>query len=265
MGDDESLTVVFGPEDPAYVSLLETVYRWSQEGYTAPELPTRADARDETRAGLHVVGNHVMWPGNDIVYSQNLGRPFVIKALTDPLLTTGAATSTLTGIWATSEHPEKAMEVMELLYSNTGGVFTMLTRGIEGKHWEWVDQDQNLIKFLAEDPTNSGYYPNTDWSLGNTFLAPLTDPGRVGISEKIIEMNETAMPSVALGFTFNPEPVETELAAVSAVEHEYGVPLREGQLDPATALPTYIEKLKEAGIDVVIAELQQQLNDWAAK
>lgn len=262
--DDENMTVIFGPEDAEYASLLETIYRWSQNGYTALELPSRPDAASETSAGLHVAGNHIMWPGNDINYSAKYGQPFLTKSLTDPILTTGGTTATLTGICATSEHPEEAMQVLNMINTDAGGVFTMLTRGIEGKHWEWVDQDQNLIQYLSDDPKNSGYFPNSDWSLGNTFLAPLTDPDKVGINEMIYEMNQAAMPSVALGFSFNPEPVETELASVAAVEAEFGVPLREGQLDPATSLPTYIEKLKDAGIDVVIAELQQQLNDWAA-
>ena len=37
-----------------------------------------------------------------------------------------------------------------------------------------------------------------------------------------------------------------------------------GTIDPAKKLPEFIEKLKAAGIEKVIAEKQKQLDAWAA-
>ena len=68
-----------------------------------------------------------------------------------------------------------------------------------------------------------------------------------------------------MGFNFNAEPVKTELANVAAVTGELAGPLASGQVDPATALPDYIERLNQAGIQALIDECQRQLNEWAAK
>jgi hypothetical protein len=35
-------------------------------------------------------------------------------------------------------------------------------------------------------------------------------------------------------------------------------------VDPATGIPEYVAKLKEAGLDVLIAEAQRQVDAWAA-
>jgi putative aldouronate transport system substrate-binding protein len=69
---------------------------------------------------------------------------------------------------------------------------------------------------------------------------------------------------VALGFNFNPDPVKTELANIAAVFKEYQEPLANGMVDPATALPEYLQRLDEAGLQAVIAEAQKQLTEWAA-
>lgn len=59
--------------------------------------------------------------------------------------------------------------------------------------------------------------------------------------------------------------VKTEVAAVQAVLDQYRLPLENGVIDPDENLPKFINALKEAGIDTVIAEKQRQLDEWAEK
>ena len=54
------------------------------------------------------------------------------------------------------------------------------------------------------------------------------------------------------------------MAAVAAVNDEYWTLLNQGFLDPKKALPEYRERLKEAGIDELIAEVQKQYDEWLA-
>ena len=53
------------------------------------------------------------------------------------------------------------------------------------------------------------------------------------------------------------------MAQVGAVVKEFGEPLIFGMVDPASAYPEFLEQLKTAGIDVIIAEAQKQLDAWA--
>lgn len=110
-------------------------------------------------------------------------------------------------------------------------------------------------------------HPHSDWEFGNQFLAYYIDPKQAEIKawEETYDLNTTSPPSAAMGFNFNAESVKTELANVAAVTGELVSPLASGQVDPATALPDYIERLNQAGIQTVIEECQRQLNEWVAK
>ena len=77
-------------------------------------------------------------------------------------------------------------------------------------------------------------------------------------------MNASAVTSSVLGFSFNPEPVKTELAQCASVVNEYYVPLFTGSVDPDAVLPPFLDKLRNAGADKVIAEMQKQIDAWKA-
>ena len=76
------------------------------------------------------------------------------------------------------------------------------------------------------------------------------------------ENNETADGSKVLGFTFDNINVQTETAACTAVVDEYKKGLKCGSIDVDKNLPEFLQKLKDAGIDTIIAEKQKQLDQW---
>ncbi len=76
-------------------------------------------------------------------------------------------------------------------------------------------------------------------------------------------MNRSATPSVVLGFSFNSEPVKTELAQLAAVGAELGKPIGNGLVDAGESLPALIKAHKDAGSDKVLAEVQRQVDEWA--
>jgi putative aldouronate transport system substrate-binding protein len=76
------------------------------------------------------------------------------------------------------------------------------------------------------------------------------------------DFNNNATPSVALGFTFNSEPVKTQYAQLTALQKEYQQ-IFAGLMD-AGKLEEYIRKQKNAGLQDVIDECQKQLDAWVA-
>ena len=68
--------------------------------------------------------------------------------------------------------------------------------------------------------------------------------------------------SKAFGYTFDISNVKTQAAAVSSVIGEYGPSLSCGVVDVDEKLPEFIQALKDAGIDDVIAENQKQFDAW---
>jgi putative aldouronate transport system substrate-binding protein len=56
--------------------------------------------------------------------------------------------------------------------------------------------------------------------------------------------------------------VAAELTAVNAVVDGMGRALFTGYVDPEVELPKYIEALKAAGLETVLAEVQKQYDAW---
>ncbi len=103
---------------------------------------------------------------------------------------------------------------------------------------------------------------NMGWLSGNQFIEHVwkgTDPE---LWEKVKEFNAWATRSKASGFTFDSSTVKTEVASIGTVITQYALPLETGSLGPDKILPKFIESLKAAGIDKVIAEKQMQLDEW---
>jgi putative aldouronate transport system substrate-binding protein len=263
--DDKELKVFNAAASPEFQASVERARRWYEAGYTPKETIAGDDQQAMWRAGKFALSGlvGVVKPGGEIESEQRFGQPVYSQSMTKPFLTTAGTTATTNAICATSKNPEAAMKVLELLNTNVE-IYNTLAKGIEGKHWEWADKGNLVIK---PGPNNADYNPNTDWEFGNQFLAYYIDPKQAEIKawEATYDLNTTSPPSAAMGFNFNAEPVKTELANVAAVVGELAGPLASGQVDPATALPEYLERLNQAGIQALIDECQRQLNDWAAK
>lgn len=263
--DDESLTVVNLLETPEYREAANLAKHWVDSGYF-PSSPTAADeARAAFRAGLFAMGYHVEKPGNDVEMQTAVGWEFVSKNLTDPLiLDTSGATATMNAICSTSEHPIEAMRVLEKLNTDPE-VYNLLSRGIEGVHWVWEDEANQVIKYPdGVDATTTGYEPNTDWMFGNQFNAYYRSQAQVGAWEATKVMNDEAYPSQALGFVVDRTPIQTEIAQVTAILEELGRPIDWGWVAYDDAAPELIERINQAGAETIIAEIQRQLNDWKA-
>lgn len=260
--DDKDLKVFNAAATPEFKAAVELARKWYLAGYTPKDKIEPADSEAMWRAGQFAMSMAgVVKPGGDIEARQRFGQDVYQKSVTQPFLTTAGSSATMNAICRTSKNPERAMMVLELLNTDVE-FYNLISKGIEGRHWEWADKENKVIK---PGPNNADYNPNTDWEFGNQFNAYYIDPEQAAqkVWEATYKLNNDSPPSAGLGFNFNPEPVKTELANISAVVKELSEPLTNGMVDPATALPEYLKRLDEAGLQTVIAETQKQLNEWA--
>ena len=80
----------------------------------------------------------------------------------------------------------------------------------------------------------------------------------------VYDGDKEAMASLLSGFVFDSSSVQTEIANVTSVVTEMLKPLVTGSVDPETTVPQFLERLKTAGVDKIIAEKQAQLDAWNA-
>jgi putative aldouronate transport system substrate-binding protein len=109
---------------------------------------------------------------------------------------------------------------------------------------------------------DSDYNPGTKWLFGSTGNAYLLEGSSPDVWDKTVEMNESGIPSPLLGFTFNSEPVNSQIAQCNSVVDEYIAAIDTGSMDIETILPEFQEKLRKAGAQDIIDEMQKQINEW---
>jgi putative aldouronate transport system substrate-binding protein len=263
--DSSDMKLVNMWEKPEVVDRINVARKWFQAGYVNKDAATTSalpqDLYASGRAFSYFSPSGV---DSDISTSLTSGYETVVVSLTPPYVTTG---SVMTGLWTIahqSEDPARAMMFLNLMYTDAE-VANILAWGIEGTHYKKVSDNQ--VDFAdGLDAQTSGYnmYATHAFMLGNPrimYLSKDEDPNKWN---SLAEWDANAIPSPALGFSFNAEPVKNEMVAVQNVSDQYYGILMTGSVDPESKLPEFIEKLKVAGIDKIIEEKQNQLDEWVA-
>ena len=149
------------------------------------------------------------------------------------------------------------MELLNLVNTDPE-VYNLLCYGIEGEHYNKTGD--NRIELVE----NSGYQPNVDWAFGNQFNAYLKGDQPDDVWEQTIALNESSEVSPLLGFVFDQEPVQNQIAQCQSVVDQYYKSIVTGSVDPDQYIPEFLDKLEQAGASEIIAEKQSQLDEWVA-
>lgn len=261
---DNGLKVVNLYETPEYRAFLDTVRQWYLDGYVLQDAATNKITTFELiKSGKAFSYLAMQKPGFAAQESKTSGTEMVTKEILSPTATTSNVTNAMWGIPVNSGKPERAMQFLNLMYSDED-IVNLFDWGIEGTHYVKADgEPENVIAYPEGKDAAAVGYNMLGWVFGNQFLSYVMKNDDPDIWNKTKAFNESAKPSKALGFVFDASPVKTEVAAVSNVVTQYRLPLETGSVDPAKLLPEFIEKLKAAGLDKIIAEKQKQLDEWA--
>jgi putative aldouronate transport system substrate-binding protein len=159
-----------------------------------------------------------------------------------------------------SKNGKQAMQMLNLMYSDKD-LFNLLNWGIEGKHY--VKTADGLIDFpQGVNSSNSGYPVFSSFMWGNQLLSYVFKGDSPKLYDEYAELNKTAIKSKGLGFIYDAGSKKTENAACLNVWQQYDKSLGVGAVDPNKVLPVFINKLKAAGVDKIIADKQQQFDEW---
>ncbi|SFJ58508.1 putative aldouronate transport system substrate-binding protein [Paenibacillus sp. UNC496MF] len=260
--EGSELKVVDWYETQEYADDLDWMHKWFQAGYLPKDAATNKQSALELVKGGKAFGFFAnMNPAFDSDIARVIGREMISVPLTPDFSTSDMMNNSMWSIPKSSGNPDRAMMMLNLLYSDKE-LYNLLVWGIEGKHY--VKKSDNVIDYPAGvDASNSGYNLNTAYMFGNMFQSYTWTTQDPDIWKKMDEFNKNAVPSKARGFIFDVTNVKTEIAAVSNVVNEFTMGLETGTLDPKVVLPKFIDKLKAAGSDKIVAEKQKQLDEWA--
>jgi putative aldouronate transport system substrate-binding protein len=170
-------------------------------------------------------------------------------------VSTNAIVAAGVAISQSSQNPERAAMVYNNFFKDIDLV-RMMFHGIEGEHYETIDE--NTVELIGQE----SYYGLYPWEFANQFDDFLLKGQPENTWELHKELNENAVKSAILGFSYSPENVKTEVAKCSAISAEYVPMFVTGSYDIDEKLPEYIEKIENAGADIIIADIQEQLDAW---
>ena len=264
--------------DPANSTKIENIYatdlfldyckrqkEWFDNGYLPADQMTDTTAVQQMFANEQLFCTSTAYTPNQIaVWTSNDFETGIVK-MADGIISTGSVTEMMLGIAATSERPDKCMDLLNLIYDDAD-VCNLLKYGVEGLDYVRVDGTENVISYAGTtNADHSGYY-TTFSHFGDPVkrlsLEPLTDD----YIDELIKFNEEAGKSKAFGYSFSADMYPTEAAAVSAVMQEKLPMLNAGQVtDVEASVAELVEALDQAGMNDIIAGNQEQLDAYLAQ
>jgi ABC-type sugar transport system, periplasmic component len=257
--NDPTLKVFNQFESPEWHKLKSTLQQWNKDGFMAVSrriTGTTTDPEADRKAHLEmatVAGTYK--PGDLQMNEADFGFPVEEIPTNKSILTTSGITATLQAISRTSKHPDKAMQMLEI-FNTDKKAFNLLNYGILGVHYK-LDSDG----FLVPGPSASKYNPDSPWLFATNYMAYVTKGQPKDVWAQTKALNNSALKSPLLGFTFNPEPVKSDIAKCQAVMASYKNGLSLGYYSD-DQYAKMLSQLKAAGSDSIIAEMQKQIRAW---
>lgn len=259
--ESDSTEVVSLHATDSYREYCERMYQWNKEGLIMPDITTSTENNLLAGNGFAMIEN---WkPGKEYENYKSTGKEVVFMKLhEDNIKYTGCANGNSFIIPWSSENPEKAMMLWDLMYTNPE-VSNLFINGIQGKHWDYTDDTETFISTPdGVDPNTSGY-SSVDWSWPNQRITPVWEGNEADLWEQLEEFNTTGVVSPAMGFSWDSSSVQNQVTSVNNVISQYNNALRWGTMDPAE-IDTFNAELEAAGINEIVAEKQRQLDEFLA-
>lgn len=253
---DPNNKIVLIYDTPEFTKSMERAARWYQKGYVRSDIATVNSLTEDRKAGKYAVTFGSYTPGCEKRYESEFGiKTHVIKYV-DTYMNTYQMLAAMTGINAKTKHPVEAIKLLSLINSDSE-LMNLLTYGIEGKHYEKIDD--KTIRLL-----DSKSYSLNGWKVGNSFLTYITEGQPENTQEESQKLNEEAIKPIAMGFNVETQPIKNEIAQCDAIRKECESNILNGTVDYKTAFPEYMSRLESVGVRNIITEVQRQFDEWKA-
>ncbi|CAM4510776.1 putative aldouronate transport system substrate-binding protein [Paenibacillus endophyticus] len=250
-------------DDPEYAGRLEMLYEMAQNGvWEKDSIVSKTVWLDAFKEGKTAAFNSNILNAASAMEAINLVHPEWKPEVVDIHPSAKRTRSPFNGggiaIHATSKNPERALMALDLLRYDKE-IWDLTVYGIEGKHWEPVSD----TKFKSL-PASTGFPPDgvSPWGWRTQEMIRQLE-GLAG--DLLASTNEkwkanNIVDSKLATFVLDDTNIKNELAALANVQKTYLLPIFHGLVKPADGIPLAKEKLKEAGLDKVQAEMQKQID-----
>jgi putative aldouronate transport system substrate-binding protein len=266
--NDPAQKIVSFLEQPDAREFITMMNRWQKAGYWSRSvLSSTSSVTQDFRNGLSAsatlnqgtLENEYQWDkdqngGGYQVEIYDLTAAANKKVPSYPYNTGGIA------INRTSKNAERVLMMVDLFRSDRERN-NLAQRGIRGIHWDYQADGKTFRTDLPAIPPDLSYGGPITWGPFRTveFQVPYTDRNSQWFRDIFDGSARRELTIPAAGFLFDNANFKTEEASVGEVYTQYAFPLIMGFTDPSE-LPNVVQRLKRAGNDKIIAEMQKQLD-----
>ena len=246
--DDESRKEVSTLEQPGVIEDFKLLHQWYKDGIINSDAATLAEAPKYRKC--YVAQG---WSGAaKTSWGPQMGVEAIAVQYDDTVISNDSVQGSMNCISASSKHPEKALELLELVNTDSY-VRDALYYGLEGDNFDYTADGK--VEKHNEEWSMAGYTQGTFFNVTQLVTDEFNQ------WEEVKELNANATPSVLLGISFDWTPVEDEMANCIEIWNRYKPEVLTGTTDPETTFPVIVEELKAAGMDAIIAEAQKQIDE----
>lgn len=247
------------------VNFAKLMKEWASKGYWREDvLNNKNDNRAALKAGLSGLDQHHTQTFSSLRVDMDKAQPgselqmFPFSRTRNNLLEL-SITHGGTSLGAHSKNPERALMAYDLI-RNDKEIYQLINYGIEGVQYEL--KNGKRVRPSGYDDAKHGFYADF-WGGRVDKLELPSDTTWDKIDTLYTEYDKIKKPYPYGQFVFDKSAIEAELTAISQVAGEMGPAITFGKVgDPVKAVEDFRSKLKKAGYDKVVAELQKQLDAY---
>jgi len=263
---DERYTVVSPVFEDTFVDFAKTMKDWGDRGFWREDvLNNKNDNRAALKAGLSGLDQHHTQTFGGLRVDMDKQQPgselqmFPFGRTRGNLLEL-SITHGGTSVGAHSKNPERALMAYDLI-RNDEEIYRLINYGIEGVQYEI--KDGKRVRPEGYDEAQHGFYSDFWGGRVDKFEIPSATTWDQIEETLYAEYDQYKKPYPYGQFVFDKTPVEAEITAISQVTGEMGAAISYGKAgDPVQAVAQFRQKLKTAGYDKVLAELQRQMDEY---
>lgn len=159
-------------------------------------------------------------------------------------------------VFSTSKHVNESVAFVNWFRSNQTN-YDLYSNGIKNVNYKL---DGNSISYDGIAPQHS--YVPINWSWNDIRFARFSKYISAQDVSALKNWHKDAIVTPLTGFTANQDPIKTEMAQINAVLGQYVPALANDSVDWNSKMEEFKKKLKDAGIDKVISEIQKQINAY---
>jgi len=246
-----------------YVNTWKTKYDFYHKGYIAKDAISISDPLTEKKSGKYAVMNTSGFYTEDgSKSSAQYGFPCVESFTGNTPVTTTSGARTC--ISSTSKSPEKAMELLNLIWADDY-LSNTLAYGVEGVNYTIDEARTKEIGSKSVIPQTGNAQT---WGIWHNYIGPLWDQWDSGWNRKesleyMQEINASAPKSKTAGFNFDTEPVKAAYAKSTAAINTCASVFNIGCMDDFDSyFKSAKEELIKSDFNKVLVEINKQYSDW---